>query len=127
LPEKLEFVQGDWTEYERRRKESIIEEIARELHDKHPELFDGSFLGAENRKVAEKLIRQAVLARSDVLPGEEDEIVSTIMAQASGYGPLAEFFTPEAAEITEVLVNPTRDGPRVWYAEHGRHRPIAAH
>lgn len=123
MAERLEWVEDRWIDRERQAKESIAEEIARELHEKHPELFDGSLFKTGNYRLAEELIRRAVLARSDVLPDEADGIVSAVMSQASGYGPLAEFFTPEAQEITEVLVNPTPDGPRVWYGKHGRHKP----
>ncbi|MBC7105319.1 MAG: CpaF family protein [Firmicutes bacterium] len=122
MPERLEFVETDWIEYERKEKERIIEEIAADLARQHPELFDGSLFGGEKLDL-EAVVRKAVLAREDVLPEEVDEIVSAIAAQASGYGPLAEFFAPEAAEITEVLVNPTRDGPKVWYGRHGRSWP----
>ncbi|MGB9886310.1 MAG: ATPase, T2SS/T4P/T4SS family [Moorellales bacterium] len=122
MPERLEFVEEDWLEYERKRKERIIEEIADSLHRERPELFDGSLFGGE-RLDLEAVVRRAVLARRDVLPEEADEIVSAIAAQAAGYGPLAEFFGPQAAEITEVLVNPSKEGPRVFYGWRGRSRP----
>lgn len=122
MPERLEFVQGDWIEHDRREKERIVEEVAAQLHRERPELFDGSLFGSR-RLDAEAMVRQAVLARSDIAPDEVDEIVSAILAQASGYGVLQEFFTPEALEVTEVFINPTRDGPKVWYGKHGRSWP----
>lgn len=121
MAERLEWESEDWLEREKRRKQQVVEEIARELRDKHPELFGRKLFGASMAGV-QKLVEQAVVARADVLPEDREDIVWKVASQASGYGPLARFFAPEAAEITEVLVNPTVDGPEVWYGERGRHR-----
>jgi pilus assembly protein CpaF len=118
----LEWASEDWVAEEEKRKRRVIEDIARELREKHPDLFGRKLFGASMDGV-KKLVEQAVLARSDVLPEDREEIVWAVTSQASGYGPLAEFFTPEAAEVTEVQVNPTRDGPRVFYGLHGRSHP----
>jgi pilus assembly protein CpaF len=55
------------------------------------------------------------------MPEEVEGVVKSIVGQASGYGPLSEFFIgPDSREITEVMVNPTVDGPVVFYGKHGR-------
>lgn len=59
-----------------------------------------------------------------VAPYESDEIIAVIMGQATGYGVLQEFFTgPGADEITEIFINPTKDGPRVFFSKRGRPWP----
>lgn len=112
----LEYETTDWLEWERKEKERVIEQIARELPK---DLFDSR----RGYREIEEIVRRAVLARSDlVAPHEIDDVVAAIAGQASGYGVLQEFFVgPGAEEITEVFVNPSPDGvPRVFYGKHGR-------
>ena len=46
------------------------------------------------------------------------------MGKITGYGPLAEFFTgSDALEVTEVMINPTANGNKIFYGKHGRHWP----
>ncbi|RDV81237.1 ATPase, T2SS/T4P/T4SS family [Ammonifex thiophilus] len=118
MRERLEFESGDWLKVIERQKEELVEEIARELHKERPELFSGELKLEE----VEAAVRQAVLARHDVLPEEREEVVRKIVGHATGYGVLQEFFVgPGAEEITEVLVNPSKDGrPKVYYGRHGR-------
>lgn len=121
--ERLEFEPGDWLEHVEREKEKIIDEIAAQLSRERPELFGGGSLAGGGRLEVEALVRQAVLTRSDLAPGEVEEVVQTIVGQATGYGVLQEFFLPEAAEVTEVFINPSAEGPRVFYGRHGRSWP----
>lgn len=117
----LEYEQ-DWLAHERRQREKIIDDIASQLHRERPELFDGqSFLSGDRTQI-EEVIRQAVITRRDlVAPHEIEEITFAIMGQATGYGTLQEYFTgPEAEEITEIFINPTKEGPRVFYSRRGR-------
>jgi pilus assembly protein CpaF len=109
----------DWFDQVEREKERIIEEIASQLSKETPLLFSGSMTGQSYAEV-EKVVRSAVLSRRDLIPDEADGVVAAIMGQASGYGPLSVFFVgPDAAEITEVMVNPSLDGPLVFYGKHG--------
>ena len=109
----------DWFDQVEREKERIIEEIASQLSKETPLLFSGSMTGQSYAEV-EKVVRSAVLSRRDLIPDEADGVVAAIMGQASGYGPLSVFFVgPDAAEITEVMVNPSLDGPLVVYGKHG--------
>lgn len=123
MAEKLEFESENWLEHIERQKEKIIDEIAAEVSRKHPDIFEGDALLGKNRLEAENIIRNAVLTRKDIAPGEVDEIVSQIMGQATGYGVLQEFFLPGAEEITEVFVNPSPEGPKVFYGKHGKSWP----
>lgn len=119
----LQWVQEDWLAYDERRKNAIVEDIALSLSQKHPELFSDA-LTPETRAGVDALIRNAVITRSDLAPHEHEEVVRNILGQASGYGPLEEFFAgPGAEEITEIMINPGRDGPRVFYGKHGRTYP----
>lgn len=120
---QLEFETATWLEHVERQKEKIIDKIAAHLSREHPELFDGGSFNGGKRVEAEALVRNAVLTRKDLAPDEVEEVVHTIMGQATGYGVLQEFFLPGAEEITEVFINPTRDGPRVFYSKHGRCLP----
>ncbi|MEW5898760.1 MAG: CpaF/VirB11 family protein [Bacillota bacterium] len=121
----LEFESTDWLEWEEKQKEKIVDEIASQLHRERPDLFTGRTFLSGDRAETEKIVRQAVLTRSDlVAPHEVDEIVSAIMGQATGYGVLQEFFLPGAEEITEVFINPSPDGvPKVFYSKCGRPWP----
>lgn len=118
----LEFDSTDWLEHEEKQKEKIIEDIARELTQNNPDIFTSSKVFAD-KKAIEAIIRQAVLKRSDLTPEEKEEVVTTIMGQATGYGVLQDFFEPQASEITEIFINPTKDGPRVFYSMRGRTWP----
>jgi pilus assembly protein CpaF len=110
----------DWFDQVEQEKEKIIEEIASQLSKENPLLFSGSMTGASYAEV-ESVVRSAVLSRRDLIPDELTGVVAAIMGQASGYGPLAEFFVgPDAEEITEVMVNPSMNGPVVFYGKHGR-------
>lgn len=110
----------DWFDQVEREKERIIEEIASQLSKETPLLFSGSMTGQSYAEV-EKVVRSAVLSRRDLIPDEADGVVAAIMGQATGYGPLSVFFVgPGSEEITEVMVNPSLDGPLVFYGKHGR-------
>ncbi|MGI9951358.1 ATPase, T2SS/T4P/T4SS family [Moorellaceae bacterium AZ2] len=116
----LEFATHDWLQHVEQQKEAIIEEVARQLMRDHPELFSGSLAGG-SRLDAEALVRNAVFSRGDLTPDEKKDGVRVIMGQLTGYGPLQEFFTgPGAEEVTEVMVNPTPKGPKVFYGMRGR-------
>lgn len=118
----LEFINHDWLEEIERQKEAIIEEIATQLTRDHPEIFSGSLDGA--RLDVDSLVRNAVFTRKDLTPDEKEEAVRSIIGQLTGYGPLQNFFTgPGAEEITEVVVNPTPQGPKVFYGMRGRQHP----
>ena len=109
----------DWFDQVEREKERIIEEIASQLSKETPLLFSGSMTGQSYAEV-EKVVRSAVLSRRDLIPDEADGVVAAIMGQATGYGPLSVFFVgPGSEEITEVMVNPSLDGPLVFYGKHG--------
>ncbi len=114
----LEFASTDWQEWEEKEKAKIIEQIASSLPS-------DVFSTYRDRETLEKILRQAVLTRSDlVAPHEVDEIVSALMGQATGYGVLQEFFMPGAEEVTEVFLNPSPDGvPKVFYGKRGRPWP----
>lgn len=110
----LEFASTDWQAWEEQEKNKIIEQIASSLpHD--------IFHAHRDRKSLEKIIRQAVEARSDLIASYEiDSVVSAILGQATGYGPLLEFFLPGAEDITEIFINPSPDGPKIFFSKHGR-------
>jgi pilus assembly protein CpaF len=119
----LELEDSDWAAQIEQEKERIVEEIAEQLSRDNPGLFSSS-LGGDSYANVERIVRSAVLTRQDLMPGEIDGVATAIMGQASGYGPLLEFFVgADAQEITEVLVNPTIDGPVVFYGKNGRHWP----
>ncbi len=121
----LEVESNDWAVQVEQEKERIIEDIASQLSRDNPGLFSSSLSGDSYVNV-ERIVRSAVLTRQDLMPGEIDGVVTAITGQASGYGPLLEFFVgPDAREITEVLVNPSIDGPVVFYGKHGRHWPAS--
>lgn len=114
----LEFVDGDWSAWEEREKEKIIDQIASSLPYE-------VFRDTRDRAELEMIIRRAVLNRSDLVPPSEvDGIVSVMVGQATGHGVLQEFFLPGAEEITEVFINPSPDGvPKVFHGKHGRPWP----
>ena len=119
----LEFASHDWLEWEEKEKRRVVEEIARSL----PEDL---FTSAKDHAFIEEVVRRAVLSRSDLVPPHEvEEVVGTVVGQATGYGPLREFFVgPGAEEITEVAINPSPDGrPRVFYGKRGRHHFAGDH
>ena len=120
MPERLETVSEDWEAQVEREKEQIIEDIASQLSRGNPDLFSSSMDGDSYAKI-ESIIRNAVLTRQDLIPEEIEGVVAAIMGQATGYGPLSEFFVgPGSEQITEVMVNPTANGPVVFYGKHGR-------
>ena len=83
-------------------------------------MFERSMAGGAYAEI-ESIVRSAVLARQDLMPEEIDDVVLAIMGQASGYGPLLEFFmSQDSQEITEVMVNPSSDGPVVYYGKGGQ-------
>jgi len=124
MPEKLEFEKTNWLELVEAEKEKIINDIASQLSRDRPDLFDSvSLAGKDMPEDAEAFIRNAVLTRQDLAPHEVEEVVKVIIGQATGYGTLQEFFLPEAEETTEVFINPSRDGPKVFYGKHGRAWP----
>lgn len=117
----LECEERDWLEVEQSQKEQIINDIAAQLAREKPQLFSGGNLMSLDQNQVEAIVRKAVLGRSDlVMPYEVDDIVKAIFGQATGYGLLQEFFTPDAIDITEVFINPSVDGPKVFYGKHGR-------
>ncbi len=118
----LEFKKGNWLEQVEYEKEELLNQIASEVAKEHPELFEGS-LSEEKRVEAENIVRNAVQTRNDVAPTEIEKIVSKIIGQATGYGTLQEFFLPEAEDITEVFINPTSNGPKVFYSRQGKSWP----
>lgn len=125
MPEKLEFESESWVDHIEREKEKIIDDIAIQLAREHPELFEGGSLRGDKLLEIEPLVRNAVLTRKDLAPDEVEDVVRSIMGQATGYGVLQEFFTgPGAEEITEIFINPSADGiPKVFYGKHGRPWP----
>lgn len=66
-----------------------------------------------------QLIEQAA-EKLDLPVVEREEIVKTLVGQAQGYGVLQDFFTPEAQDITEIIVNPTPTGPKIFYGKQGK-------
>lgn len=123
MADRLEQVNGDWVAHVEDQKEKIIEELASEISREHPGLFDGNSLNEEQRHEIEVIVRNAVLTRQDLAPEEMEDVVQTIMGQATGYGILQEFFLPGAEDVTEVFINPSREGPKVFYGKHGRSWP----
>lgn len=121
MTEKLKFASRNWSDHIERQREQIIDEIATQLSREHPDLFQGK----TNLSGMETLIKNAVLTRDDLAPGETESIIRAIMGQSTGYGVLQEFFTGTGAEeITEVFTNPSSDGvPKVFYGKHGRPWP----
>lgn len=74
---------------------------------------------------ARQLVEKFVVANPNVAPPDIQDIIKTIMGQVSGYGPLQPFFVGEhASEVTEVMVNPGRYGPKVFYGRKGRLWPV---
>ena len=120
----LEF-ENNWLTILEAQKEQIINEIASQISKETPELFEGGGFITKDRAALETLVRQAVLSRSDLVhPSEVNGFVDTIVGQATGYGVLQEYFVgPEAEEITEIFINPTKDGPKVLYSKRGRPWP----
>ncbi|NLO89480.1 MAG: CpaF family protein [Clostridia bacterium] len=120
----LEFKDGDWLEEAKRERDRIVDEIAVQLAREHPELFSENKLADEKSKEQiEALARQAVMIREDLTPEEKKEVLQEIVGQSTGYGPLQEFFTPENKDVTEVFINPSKDGPKVFYAKGGMRHP----
>jgi pilus assembly protein CpaF len=116
----LEIASDDWSKQIEQEREQIVSELALQISRDNPNLFSDSLVGNSYTRV-ESIIRAAVLTRQDLMPDEIDCVVTGIMGQATGYGPLAEFFVgADAQEITEVMVNPTATGPVVFYGKHGR-------
>ncbi len=121
MEQGLEFEKGDWMDHIKKTKDQIINDIASQLSREQPDLFKSTNL---NDSDMEKIVRQAVLSRDDLIhPSQVDDVVDAIMGQATGYGPLREFFMPGSEEITEVFINPSKDGPKVFYGKHGRPWP----
>ena len=120
----LEFESTNWFDHVENQKEKIIDEIATQLSKDRPDLFGGQSILSTDDPVVESAIRQAVLSRQDlVAPHEVEDIVQSITGQATGYGALQDFFTSEAMDITEIFINPSKDGPRVFYSRQGRSWP----
>ncbi|AKX95711.1 secretion system protein E [Moorella thermoacetica] len=116
----LEFQSHDWKAEIERQRMKIIDELAAQISREHPEIFSDQLVD-EGYAAAEKIVKNYVLTRKDLAPSEVEGVVKAIMGQATSYGPLQEFFVgKEAKEITEVMVNPSKDGPRVFYGKHGK-------
>jgi pilus assembly protein CpaF len=113
-------MQLDWTQQIEQERQKIIGEIALQLSRDVPAMFERSMAGGVYAEI-ESIVRGAVLARQDLMPEEIDDVVLAIMGQASGYGPLLEFFmSQDSQEITEVMVNPSNHGPVVYYGKGGQ-------
>ncbi|MBO8128242.1 MAG: CpaF family protein [Peptococcaceae bacterium] len=110
-------VEENWSSHLKKQREKITEEIARQLSRDHPEILRG-----ELSDTVEHLIRQAVVQHPDLAPDEVEEVVAAIKGQVTGYGPLQELFADP--DITEIMINPTKDGPRVFYSKHGVKFPV---
>ncbi|MGI9862520.1 CpaF/VirB11 family protein [Moorella naiadis] len=116
----LEFQTHNWLVEVERQRMKIIDELAAQISREHPEIFSDQLVG-ESYTAAETVVKNYVLTRKDLAPSEVEGVVKAIMGQATSYGPLQEFFVGrEAEEITEVMVNPSKDGPRVFYGKHGK-------
>jgi len=114
-----------WEEVVGNEQEQIIEEIAEEITQKNPGIFGNSSMTPEEYRAIEQLVRTAVASHPKVSPVEVSEIVTVIMGQASGYGPLQPFFVGKnSLEVTEVMVNPSTAGPRAFYGRKGKLHPI---
>lgn len=125
------MIVGEWIKDIQRDRENIIEELSKELRQKHPWLLTKKLVGRDYEKACE-IVRTAVLSNKELLFEEKDEAFRRIMGQVTGYGPLQEFFVGtvrvpdisrpvDASEITEIMVVPAPDGPpKVFYSCHGR-------
>lgn len=114
-----------WEEVVGNEQEQIIEEIAQQITRNNPGIFGNTSMTPEEYRAIEQLVRSAVVSHPKVAPVEVNEIVSVIMGQASGYGPLQPFFVGQKSlEVTEVMVNPSTTGPRAFYGRRGRLHPI---
>lgn len=121
MEQGLDYVNEDWLEHTNKTKDKIINEIAAQLARERPDLFKSMNVADSEM---EGIIRQAVISRNDLVHlSQVDEVVDAIMGQATGYGPLREFFMPGSEDITEVFINPSKDGPKVFYGKHGRPWP----
>ncbi len=120
MVEKLEVTSGDWLETVEQDKEQIIDEVANQLSKEHPWLFSNISMDQDTQKELQQLVSNAVLTREDLAPEEAKDVIQTIIGQASGYGVLQDFFTPEAEDITEIFINPSADGPKVFYGRNGK-------
>ncbi|MTI82345.1 MAG: CpaF family protein [Firmicutes bacterium] len=116
----MEEASKNWLEITQEEKKTIIDELSIAIFQKNTWLGEKALIG-EHRAKAEEVIRQEVAAHQKVAPNEIEEFVATIIGQATGYGKLDPFFNgPEAEDITEVMVNPSPEGPRVFYGKEGR-------
>lgn len=122
---RLRVVNEDWITYLERQKDTIIERLASDISRKHPDFFNKTLIGKE-RDEAEAMVRSVVYECGDLTVAEKEEAVRVIIGQATGYGPLEEFFVgPGAEEITEIMVNAMPDGaPRVFIGLDGRQHPV---
>lgn len=135
MANKLEFESTDWTEVVEHDKEKIIEDIASDFARKNSELI-GKAISDEEAEIIKARIRQSVMSRKDLTPEEKEEAVDIILGQVTGYGALHELFAPgqkvalvdeaggrmivDAKDITEVFINPSKDGPKVFCSYRGR-------
>lgn len=121
----------NWEEIEEKRKAEIVEQIVSEITVKNPEIFNGKMRLKESLGESSlyDLIKTHVYNHRDVMPDERDEFVKEIAGQATGYGPLAEFWIgDEAQEITEIQVNADPDGRvPVFYGKHGQNHYAGDH
>ncbi|WP_003541986.1 ATPase, T2SS/T4P/T4SS family [Desulfotomaculum nigrificans] len=118
----IEISTLDWEKDQEATVNDLVETLAAEISRSNPGLFDGGQLFGGWTPEVEEIVRKAILTKSDLIPpGEQDEIIRSIKGQVTGYGKLAQFFEGEGAEeITEIMVNPSKDGPKVFYAKHSR-------
>ena len=135
MANKLEFESTDWTEVIEQDKERIIEDIASRFAKENPELMGKTSI-TEQAEVIRARIRQSVMTRNDLTPQEQEHAVTTILGQLTGHGVLHDFFTSgqkvallgetgsriivDAEDITEIFINPSKDGPKVFCSYRGR-------
>lgn len=122
----LSFSSTNFKEHIEAEREKIVQEIASDLHKTNPQIFQEG-IDPNNWHVVEALVKEAVLTKNQLIPGEAEMIVKNIIGQATGWGPLIEFVVgrPDAEEITEIQIVPKgKNPPDLFFCKHGR--PIYA-
>ena len=133
---KLGFQTTDWLQVVEREKDMIIENLASKIAGENPEFFGDKSLNAEELNKITAIVKNAVLTQKELTPEEQKEATKTILGQITGYGILQDFFTHgqevvligdmgeqrivDAGDITEVFINPTKDGPITFCSYRGR-------
>lgn len=117
---KLEYESTDWFQVIEREKDIIIEELASKIARENPGFFGNTNLKPEDLEKITAIVQNAVLTQKELTPEEKQEATKTILGQVTGYGVLQDFFTDENDEITEIFINPTKEGPKIYYSKRGR-------